>query len=180
MHQRLTEIVRYLNETRSALLDAFAAIPESQREERPADGSWTPAEVIDHLALVESGVALLVAKRAASAAAKGIGADPEATSLLASLDRFGVARPTRKLDAPEMVRPRADVSAAAATDAIRRSRRALQEAIHGADGFDLTQLKAQHAVLGEIDLYQWLLFVAQHESRHTVQLNAARLALAGR
>ena len=180
MHQRLTEIVHYLNETRSALFDAFAAIPESQREERPADGSWTPAEVIDHLAIVEGGIARLVAKRAASAAAKGIGADPETTSLLTSLDRFGVARPTRKLDAPEMVRPRAGVSAAAATDAIRRSRQTLQEAIQSAEGVDLSQLKAQHASLGEIDLYQWLLFVAQHESRHTLQLNAARLALAGR
>jgi hypothetical protein len=36
----------------------------------------------------------------------------------------------------------------------------------------------KHPVLGPIDLYQWILFVAVHEARHTAQIREIAAALA--
>ena len=39
-----------------------------------------------------------------------------------------------------------------------------------ADGLALGEIKHDHVVLGELDLYQWLIFLGQHEARHTKQI----------
>ncbi len=39
-----------------------------------------------------------------------------------------------------------------------------------ADGLSLGEIKHTHPVLGELDLYQWLIFLGQHESRHKKQI----------
>jgi len=182
MQQRLTEIIHFLESARADLLRAYSAIPESRRAERPAADAWTPAEVLDHLALVESGAALLVEKRVSRAAERGAARDAgeDAGSSLGVLDRYGVESRERKLTAPDIVKPRAGVAAADAEAALARSREALRAAVGRADGFDLSALKATHAALGELDLYQWLLFVGKHEQRHTAQLRATEAAFAER
>jgi hypothetical protein len=54
--------------------------------------------------------------------------------------------------------------------ALEGSRRALHDALRDADGMNLGALKRQHPVFGELTLYQWALFVGQHEERHTRQI----------
>ena len=46
------------------------------------------------------------------------------------------------------------------------------------DGLALGEIRHTHLRFGELDLYQWCLFVAEHEKRHVTQLRevAAQLA----
>jgi hypothetical protein len=46
----------------------------------------------------------------------------------------------------------------------------LRAAVVTADGVALGEIKHNHAILGELDLYQWLIFVGQHEGRHRKQI----------
>ena len=48
------------------------------------------------------------------------------------------------------------------------------------DGLALGDIRHTHLRFGELDLYQWCLFVAEHEKRHISQLRelAAQLASA--
>ena len=46
----------------------------------------------------------------------------------------------------------------------------LRAALADADGLALGMITHVHPVLGEIDLYQWILFVGQHEARHVAQI----------
>ena len=39
-----------------------------------------------------------------------------------------------------------------------------------ANGLAIGEIKHTHAILGELDLYQWLIFLGQHERRHTRQI----------
>ena len=180
LHPRLAEIDGYLEESRAVLLAAVASIPEGRRDERPREGAWTAAEVIDHLALVEGSVARLLERRAERARAEGLGPDGETSSVLGCLDDRRVDRTEPRIEAPELVRPRPGVAADSALAALEESRRGLRSAIERVDGLDLGALRARHPALGELDLYQWLVMVGQHERRHALQLESLRASLSTR
>ena len=50
------------------------------------------------------------------------------------------------------------------------SRRALRDSLVEGDGMDLSVIKRPHPALGELNLYQWGLFIGKHEERHTLQI----------
>ncbi len=170
MQRRLTELAEYADATRAALLGVARAIPAGRFTERPAIGRWSAAELLEHLARVESGCARVIAKRAAGARDAGVGAEREESSMLGALDGRGVTDRSRKLTAPEIVAPAGGFTRQGAFDALTASRTELERAIAGADGLALGEVRHTHVVLGELDLYQWILFVAQHERRHLQQL----------
>ncbi|HET7456852.1 MAG TPA: DinB family protein [Gemmatimonadaceae bacterium] len=170
MHPRIAELTDYLARTRSALLAAVDAVPESRRETPPTPGAWSVAQVLDHLALVEDGSTRLLTKRVARAREAGLGPDRETSSLLHSLDASGLGSRAQRLDAPEIVLPRAGATAAGSAAALRESRASLLALLREVDGLDLSAVRATHGRLGDIDAYQWVLFLGMHEARHTEQL----------
>ena len=174
MHPRLAEISGYLDDSRALLLAAVAGVPEARRDDRSRDGGWTVGEVLDHLALVEGSVVRVLERRAERARADGLGPDRETSSILGCLDDYHVDSRERLIEAPEIVRPRPDATAAAALAALGETRRALRVAMERADGLDLTALSVRHPVLGELDLYRWLVMVGKHERRHALQIEALR------
>ena len=170
MHRRLTELVEYLDAARAAVLEAADAVPADRFTERPAPDRWSAAELLEHLARVESGCARVIAKRAASARAAGLGAEREDSSVLGALDGRPVRDRNHKLIAPEIVTPAGGFTRERSFEAMSASRAELRRAIEEADGLALGEVRHPHVVLGELDLYQWILFVAQHEERHLAQL----------
>ena len=177
MHAPLQEIADQLARTRADVLAVWQAIPAETREQRPAPGRWTATEVLEHLRLVETGSAALLAKRLQRAREAGLGPETDHRS---RLDTFN----TRALlnlppfDAPQPVVPGPDVRADSAEAGLRASRVALEQVIADASGLALGEVRARHLRFGEIDFYQWLLFVAGHEERHLRQLTALRDELA--
>lgn len=142
---------------------AFAAV-------RPRDDTWSVAEILTHLALVEATVARVVASSVRWARNNGIAAEASDDSMLASLDAFGIPDPSRKMKAPEMVDIGADSDMSEALDSLASSRVALRQALTDGDGLDLTAVVRPHPLLGELNMYQWALLVAQHEERHRKQI----------
>jgi hypothetical protein len=120
----------------------------------------------------------LLAKRIARARESGVGADASTESVRHRLDGYDVADSPVLRVAPQLVRPAADARAADAVAALRASRDALLATIRDADGVDLGQVHATHAALGELDGYQWLLFIGEHEARHARQIGAIGEAVA--
>lgn len=171
MHPRIAELVSFIDIERQGVEAALDAVPERWRQRRQSPGSWTAAEVVDHLARVEQGVARVVAHRTAKARAAGLGAETSEESVLARLDHEAIGGAGRRT-APEIVRPTADADADEALTALRRSRAELRGVLAEADGLALGEIVHTHVALGELDLYQWVLFVGLHERRHTRQLRA--------
>jgi len=170
MHRRITELVEYADAARAALLEVAATIPPERFAERPEAERWSAAELLEHLARVEAGCARVIAKRAAGARQSGIAAEGEESSMLGALDGRHVTDRTRRLVAPGIVAPAGGITREAALDALARSRADFMRAVGEADGLALGEIRHTHVVLGEIDLYQWILFVGQHERRHLPQL----------
>ncbi|MDB4898486.1 MAG: DinB-like domain protein [Gemmatimonadetes bacterium] len=169
MHPRISELVDYLDTQRSALLAAAAALPRERWSERPAPEHWSIAALFEHLQIVEHSCARVIAKRADEARAAGHPPETASSSMLGALDGRGLTDRRQRIEAPSRVVPTGSLSPDQVLDALDRSRTELIEAIRVADGMALESVRSTHGRLGEIDLYQWILFVGQHEARHVEQ-----------
>ena len=178
MHSRLAELVEYAQVQRRALVAAVEAIAVEHRSQRPEPDCWSVAEVLEHLHRVERGISRLAAQGIDRARSQGVGPERSTESVLGALDDFGLDRRTRRIEAPGPVSPRGELSAHQALEALRESRRALLTALSTGDGLALGEITHPHPLLGKLDLYQWVLFVGQHEARHADQIReiGARLA----
>ena len=169
MHPRLAEIVRYAADRRAERESAAGRLPYERWSEHPAADCWSVAQVFDHLHISESGIARLLAKRIARAKESGLGPEASDESMMQSLDWYPIIEGPKR-EAPEIVVPRPDARAPGVHDALRQSRADLHAALQSGDGLALGEVTATHPVLGVINAYQWVLFIGQHEARHTRQV----------
>ena len=170
MHPRLAELLDYAATQRAVLLNAVAAVPEPVRELRPAPDAWSVAEVLEHLHLAEQGIAWLVNWHVGEAQAAGVPPEQETASVVGSLDAFRIPERIQRVSSPGLVRPRGAMTTAQALVALAESRRALVAAATAGDGLALGTITYAHAILGPLNLYQWILFIGQHEARHALQI----------
>jgi hypothetical protein len=170
MHPRLAEVSEHLAHQRRLLLEVASAVPADSWQARPSDDQWTVSEILEHLYRVDRSVAAVLSKRIAKAREAGHPAETETSSVLGTLDQFRVSEVVRKLVAPEPVIPTENADRETVERLLSESRAALNAAIASGDGLALGSIKHTHLRLGELDLYQWMLFVAGHEKRHTAQL----------
>jgi hypothetical protein len=170
MHARLAEAMDYVEEKRKELLESFKGTSEDRLHYHVTETSWTVAQIIDHLRLVETGVARLIAKRVGQARQAGVEEERSTESVMPSFDSHRERLDKAVLQSPEPVRPGADVNHREALAGLESSRRALRAAAESANGLALGEIKHPHPILGELDLYQWLIFLGQHEERHRKQI----------
>jgi hypothetical protein len=166
MNELTRRLLSEIDVHRAALREAVQAVPEVLRGRRPSPDRWSVAEVLEHLAVTEAVIARLVADGAASLepGPPPTVAELPAPTLARLLDRTG------RVEAPERVRPQGTLDAATAWQRLEASRIALRGAVEGAEDRDLTAVQRPHPLLGNLDLYQWVISVGGHEVRHTVQI----------
>jgi len=155
----------YLHATRKQFLDAVGPATPQQWTFRPAPEAWSMAEIAEHLTVTEE-----VAMEAIEKALAAPPASAEKKMETAGKDDLvlrAVPNRTRRVQAPESVQPTgnrwATRDAAAAEFTPRRDRTIafIEQTNH-----ELRSHIAPHPVLGPLDSYQWLLFLAAHTERH--------------
>jgi len=170
MHPRTEEVLNCLDAQRKELRAAIDSVPLDARNTAPAANQWSVAQVLDHLTIVDRRVAAGVGKWIADARATGLGEETEMTSVLGTIPAERITDRSRKVEAPEEIRPRTDVDAETVWAELEQARAKLRAAFLTGDGFALGQVVQTHPVLGPINVYQWMLFCAGHEGRHTLQI----------
>jgi hypothetical protein len=177
MHPRIQEVVGVLDTYRTALEQAVRQVPPPLQSTRPAPDRWSVAEVVEHLALVEARVGQLIMAQLAAARANGLGPEVETSPVVPTFNLDALLDRSRALTASEASRPNAALSAEDALAALNERRRTLRDSIIAADGLALSSVIALHPRLGDLNLYQWLLFMAAHEGRHTAQIREVAAAV---
>lgn len=170
MHARLAETMTFVEEKRRELMSSFEGVDGERLCRQATPGGWSVAQILEHLRIVESNVAHLITKRVAKAKEAGIGEERSAEPVLPSFEPHRVTLENAVLSAPEILQPRSDIDISEALEGLESSREALRAAAVSATGLSLGEIKHTHRVLGEIDLYQWLIFVGHHEARHKRQI----------
>ncbi len=170
MHARLAEAMNYVEERRKELLQSFAGVPGDRLCRRATAEGWSVAEILEHLRMVEAGVARLITKRVGQAREAGLGEERSTDSVLPSFEQHSARLDNAVMQAPATVHPRQNIDINEAVEGLESSREALRAAAVSANGLSIGEIKHTHPILGELDLYQWLIFVGQHEGRHKRQI----------
>jgi len=170
MHARLAETMDYVEQKRKELLQSFAGVPGDRLCKRATPDGWSVAEILEHLRMVEAGVARLITKRVGQAREAGLGEEKSTKSVFPSFERPSMRLENAVIQSPIAVQPRPDIDISDAVEGLEGSREALRAAAVAATGLSLGEIKHTHPILGELDLYQWLIFLGQHEVRHKKQI----------
>ena len=170
MNKRLTEIVNLLEESRSALLGSVESLSQQQFDNKTDAESWSVGEILNHLHVTDTGVTRILNKQIQRAQNKGIGPDTNEESIAHSLDQYDLTTVKKKIKAPKGFVPEHGNPKEEVLNLLKTSRSSLMETIGKSSDFDLTQLEFPHPMIGKMNMYQWILFVDQHERRHTNQL----------
>lgn len=179
-HPRLLEIARHLAMHRAELVAAARAVPADGWMDRMDPQGWSPAEIADHLRIVEHGIVRLVQKLVSEAHATG---HPQETDTSSVIDPEFMARVldrSARREAPARVMPTRAPDLETALAALDVERDALHDALGEADGLALGSLSWDHPSLGTLTLYEWLVFLGAHEGRHADQLREIAIAFAPR
>ena len=165
-HDPVAATLALLDAEREGLLAAVERVPADLRDRRPAAMRWSIAEVLEHLATVERGIARLIVT---------MGRQPPppdaAAPVVLDAPRIATLRNRgERLEAPEWVRPSGSVAAADSLAALTAARAALRQALLDADPTVLERSTHTHPLLGPLCLRDWAQFVAHHEARHTAQV----------
>lgn len=161
------------------LKEAIAAIPDDRWLMAGEADAWSPAQIVEHLALTEGSTLRLLTTRFDA------GAEPRAPASWAPersrdeisqrdadiVTRLGDLGEKRK--APEMVSPTGRFATREeAVSAFAQARGGAIAFAAQATEEELRKRVAPHPAIGPIDGIQWLLFLAFHGDRHAVQLEA--------
>ena len=181
-HKKTTaEIERSLNEVFAAI-DEWFDKPEPVINFARADGTWSIAQILEHVYLTNHFLLLTLNKHADKAAqrfAKGDQAKAaeeavEAESDLDFLLLIGV-RGSFHWKNPDHMEPTGDVSLAEIRSRLKQQlAQCLDLNVKISEGVGaLAKVTMTVNDLGKIDLYQWLYFISQHARRHLQQLESA-------
>jgi len=170
---KLAELFAYMDVTRDELVRCAKEMNASFACIKPRDGVWSASENLAHLALVEGNVVNLMAKSIAEAKEQGVGHDVSDQSFMHTLDRWRLPENEMKVVAPARITPDNTKSVDESLESLEKSRESLKQLLRENASIDLAAIKRAHPLLRELDMYQWALFVAQHEVRHRKQMERA-------
>jgi hypothetical protein len=169
LHPRIVEIIDVLESSHRELVEVVTSMPAARRDAPSADGRWSVAQNLEHLASVEEGVGRLITKRSMQLAESGA-RETDDTPVGHSLDHFQVWTKAQLISAPEAVHPTAGLHADEALARLTVARTRLIDAFRDASGLPLASVEHLHPALGLLNLYQWGILAAHHELRHLAQI----------
>jgi hypothetical protein len=167
------EVARcYVQQTGMAVREAVEGLSEAQWQFRPAPESWSIAENVEHMAVVQE-LVLGPVRQSLATAPVLVGGDPRPLDALV-LALFPVR--TRRFPAPATARPAGRWSPAESLERLAANCGRLVEFLESTP--DLRQHHVESRPLKALtdgahqymDGYQWVLAIAGHTARHTAQI----------
>lgn len=159
-----------------AALDAWCAAPAPVRSYRPLRGGWTADEILEHVALTNHYLLILIEKGTAKALKNARAADLAAELAnhafeRAKLDEVG-RHEALAFERPEHMAPKGLRTAAEVRATLHQQRRQCQQVLRLLPNGEGVLCRTMMSVneLGKIDVYAFVYFLAKHVERHVTQM----------
>jgi hypothetical protein len=165
--EQIAQASHHLSTTRDALVELVAGLWGSQWNFRPTAESWSIAENVEYLVLIEGRVHAII---------RNMENAPEAISCARQIEMDAfilneVPKRSTKVKAPEPVCPEGRWSGVEALHCFLAGR---EQTIQLLAAPLLRGRVRPHPLFGSWDGYQWLLAVGSHTQRHTEQIREVR------
>jgi uncharacterized damage-inducible protein DinB len=167
--QSADDIYASNSEIRRGFFTLLDSITDDEAVTLPPGQTWTIQQIVEHVAMVDTGSANICGKLLQGAKEAGV---PSNGKISVSADFGQKAEEIRdmKVEAPERVHPTGEVSIEAA-----RQKMVDNEITFNAFRSDLAQFELQehtfpHPYLGKLTAAEWLMIAGGHERRHMDQI----------
>jgi uncharacterized damage-inducible protein DinB len=172
------QFIRAALETAFAGLDGWFDAPEPVRAHRPAGGGWSVEQILEHVALTNHYLLILIGKGRDGALRKAAGVDAAAATAGYAFDaerlrEIGVPG-TFYWHRPDHMEPRGEVAPAQVRELLKAQLAECLGVLAALPGGEGALFKTTLNVngLGKLDVYEFLYFLARHAERHRVQMAA--------
>ena len=135
----------------------------------PEDGKWTIANIVEHIAIVDTSMTRVCAKLLR----KAEGDSKPGDGCITSSDVFAektVEIANLKMEAPDMVQPSGERSIEESLELINGNRQRLEELKPSFEKFDSNEYRFPHPFLGDLSAGEWLMLIGGHKARHIKQI----------
>ena len=178
IYNSVAEIYEANDAARAGLFRSVEDLGGADAARRPAPERWSIAEILEHVALVESGVVGLLhaVLRKADSAGGSERSEGEPFPPV-SLKEFVEQAATRKYQAPQTAVPSGSATVADSLARLAETRDRLENLRPLVERLDCARMLYPHPAFGPLNLYQWLAFVGVHQSRHRRQIEAVKESL---
>jgi DinB superfamily len=166
-HKTIDEIYEANASAREKLKAVVTGLTPEQANFRRADNTWTVAELVEHIAIVEGGVTRIAQKLLSQSGTKKVG---EGVQISPEFLEKAKASASEKIQAPGRVHPSGTVSISESIVKLDQQSKDLSDLrpmLHSRDGADR---KFPHPAFGDLNVYEWLALIAGHELRHLRQI----------
>ena len=174
IYKSIPQIFETIDDTRERIFKRVEGLSDEQLKSRPAPNVWSVAEIVEHLAKIESlllGMIKMMLTKAEGVSQKSDGAHVEVKPF--SLDELIERARNEKYTAPESASPSGREQLSDSLAQLRRSREELHILRPRIEAIDLSTVTYRHPAFGPLNFYQWLAFIGVHEERHLSQIESA-------
>ena len=164
--------IEYLKQTQKDFLASIDGVSEAQWKFKAAPDRWSIAEVAEHITLSEdfigSSIKEKMMKGTATAEQKEKAKGKEDQVIQMITDR------SKKAQAPEQLKPAGKFANAKEVEKLFSEKRDANIKWAKATGEPELRNHIAPGPIGDLDTYQWLLFMAAHSKRHTLQIEEVK------
>jgi uncharacterized damage-inducible protein DinB len=154
----------YLDETRDGVVAATKGLSEAQMKFKPAPDRWSVAETLEHIVLVEDSLLRNVTDKVMKSPP---GAADRDTAKIDAMVLAMIPDRSHKAQASPPVTPTGRWTPADTLDRFLKTR---TQTIAFLESTPELRAHASDSPIGQLDAYEWVLFMAAHSQRHTKQI----------
>jgi len=169
-NQTIGDVYANNNQIREQTKQLVASLTDEQKTNLPDGEKWTIAQIIEHVAIVQDGMAKISAKLLTQAQAAGKSADGAARLSENFMTKAAEAK-QMKLEAPDRVHPTGKQSVEESLAKMDETRGVLEDLRPLFESVECSDFKFPHPFMGDLTAHEWLTLVGGHEARHLRQIS---------
>ena len=171
-YQTIGEIYEANAKIREKLKATIANLSEEQINSRLNENGWTIREIVEHISIVEGGMATICSRLLQKSAEENLANDGKANISAEFLEKATLIanRRERKAQAPERVIPTGTLSIAESLAKMDENAKIFEQIRTGLETTDTQKPKFPHPFFGDLSATEWLALVGGHEFRHIDQI----------
>ena len=170
-YQTIAGIYESNAKVRAKLNETLENLTDEQLNFRVDENWWTIREIVEHISIVEGGIAIICSRLLEKSAEENLPNDGSANISEEFLKTSGSAdRRTTKLQAPDRVKPSGTLTIEESFAKLNANSEIFNKIRVGLETVNTQKAKFPHPYFGDMTATEWLLLVGGHERRHIDQI----------
>jgi uncharacterized damage-inducible protein DinB len=171
-YKTIAELYAANQKIREKLHETISTLTHDQLIFRVDKNTWTITEIVEHIVIVENGMASLASNLLQKSMAEKIENDGSANISAGFLERASLIanRRENKAVAPERVVPTGRLSVAESFSKMDENAKLLNHIRKGLETVNTQKAKFPHPFFGDLTATEWLALIGGHELRHIDQI----------